>query len=86
MLEITAATPVQWRCVRLTLSDGTVIERDVKGLYGKARAGEIPEFTGVSDPYEEPESPELRLETEGRAPEESARLVLERLEAAAVRS
>ncbi len=37
--------------------------RDVKGLYAKARAGEIPEFSGVSAPYEPPESPELRLDT-----------------------
>ncbi|MBD3247866.1 adenylyl-sulfate kinase, partial [Candidatus Falkowbacteria bacterium] len=37
--------------------------RDVKGLYKKARAGEIKEFTGVSDPYEEPQDPDVRLET-----------------------
>lgn len=37
--------------------------RDVKGLYKKARAGEIPEFTGISSPYEAPESPELRVNT-----------------------
>jgi adenylyl-sulfate kinase len=53
--------------------------RDVKGLYAKAFAGELKEFTGVSDPYEEPDSPELRVDTEGRAPEESAREVLEHL-------
>jgi adenylyl-sulfate kinase len=46
--------------------------RDVKGLYAKARAGEIPEFTGVSDPYEPPENPEVRLVTAGKTPEESA--------------
>ncbi|HKJ36653.1 MAG TPA: adenylyl-sulfate kinase [Solirubrobacterales bacterium] len=55
-------------------------ERDVKGLYAKARSGEIPEFTGVSDPYEEPESPELRVETEGKSPEESAQEVIAFLE------
>lgn len=38
-------------------------QRDVKGLYAKARAGEIREFTGVSSPYEEPESPELTVDT-----------------------
>src|ERR671931_1876952 len=47
-------------------------QRDVKGLYAKARAGEIKEFTGVSDPYEPPESPELTLDTEVHEPEESA--------------
>jgi len=55
--------------------------RDVKGLYAKAFAGEIKEFTGVSDPYEEPVNPELRLETEEHDPEESAGIVLEKLEA-----
>ncbi|HEX5615713.1 MAG TPA: adenylyl-sulfate kinase [Acidimicrobiia bacterium] len=50
--------------------------RDVKGLYARARAGEIPEFTGVSDPYEAPEHPEIRLETAGRQPIESASEVL----------
>ena len=55
--------------------------RDVKGLYAKARAGEIPEFTGVSDPYEPPSDPELRLETAGRTPEESAAEVIDWLAA-----
>lgn len=55
-------------------------ERDVKGLYAKARSGEIPEFTGVSDPYEEPENPELRVETSGKSPEESAQAILDYLE------
>jgi adenylyl-sulfate kinase len=50
--------------------------RDVKGLYSKARAGEIEAFTGVSDPYEEPLSPELLIDTEQETPEESsARLI-----------
>lgn len=38
-------------------------ERDVKGLYAKARQGEITQFTGIDDPYEEPENPELRIDT-----------------------
>jgi adenylyl-sulfate kinase len=46
--------------------------RDVKGLYARARAGEIPEFTGVSDPYEPPLQPEIVVQTAGRTPEESA--------------
>lgn len=55
-------------------------QRDVKGLYKKALAGEIPQFTGVSDPYEEPLNPEITVETVGRTPEESAAEVLEYLE------
>jgi adenylylsulfate kinase len=55
-------------------------ERDVKGLYKKARAGEIPEFTGVSDPYEAPENPEITIKTENETPEESARQILAYLE------
>ena len=54
-------------------------ERDPKGLYKKALAGEIEHFTGVSDPYEEPSNPALRLHTEGREPAESAAAVLARL-------
>jgi adenylylsulfate kinase len=54
--------------------------RDVKGLYERAFSGEIPEFTGVSDPYEPPASPELVLRTEDESPEESAQRVLDKLE------
>jgi adenylylsulfate kinase len=54
--------------------------RDVKGLYEKAFKGEIKEFTGVNDPYEEPTSPELVVDTEALQPEESAALVVAKLE------
>jgi adenylyl-sulfate kinase len=54
--------------------------RDVKGLYAKAFAGEIKGFTGVDDPYEAPANPELMVDTEGKTPAESARLVVEKLE------
>lgn len=54
--------------------------RDVKGLYEKAFKGEIKEFTGVSDPYEAPENPEVHILTEGESPEESAAKVLAVLE------
>ena len=55
-------------------------ERDVKGLYEKAFAGEIKEFTGVSDPYEPPSKPDLVLHTEDESPERSAKRVLDKLE------
>ena len=55
-------------------------ERDVKGLYKKAFAGEIPQFTGVSDPYEPPASPELHIKTHEEEPNESARRVVAALE------
>jgi adenylylsulfate kinase len=55
-------------------------ERDVKGLYKKAFAGEIEHFTGVSDPYEPPSSPELHIKTDEEEPQESARRVVLRLE------
>jgi adenylylsulfate kinase len=55
--------------------------RDVKGLYAKAFAGEIKEFTGVSDPYEAPENPDVHIRTEGQTPEESAAQVLAVLQA-----
>jgi adenylylsulfate kinase len=49
----------------------TCEERDPKGLYKKARAGEIPEFTGISAPYEAPENPELVIDTSAQSVEES---------------
>jgi adenylylsulfate kinase len=67
-VEVFIATSVE-ECAR----------RDVKGLYEKAFSGEIKEFTGVSDPYEEPSDPELRIDTEQHEPEESARIVLDKL-------
>ncbi len=54
--------------------------RDVKGLYAKARSGEIKEFTGISDPYEAPLNAEIVLETEGRTPEDCAAEIVEQLE------
>ena len=55
-------------------------ERDPKGLYEKAFAGEIKEFTGVSDPYEPPLDPEVTLDTEVESPEESAGKIIAHLE------
>jgi adenylylsulfate kinase len=78
--------------VRAIMSDGDFVEvhvdcpvetceeRDVKGLYKKARAGEIPEFTGISAPYEAPEKPELVIRTKDQTVEESSRQVLAFLE------
>jgi adenylylsulfate kinase len=51
--------------------------RDVKGLYARARAGEIQQFTGIDDPYEAPESPELAIDTERRSVEESLEEILQ---------
>jgi adenylylsulfate kinase len=55
-------------------------ERDVKGLYKKAFAGEIGQFTGVSDPYEPPAAPELHIKTDEEEPQESARRVILKLD------
>ena len=55
-------------------------ERDPKGLYKKARSGEIKGFTGIDDPYEKPSSPDLILTPENGSPEDGARLVLKLLE------
>jgi len=55
------------------------IRRDTKGLYRRALAGEIPQFTGVSDPYEAPVSPELVVDTEREAVAASAARVIDRL-------
>jgi adenylylsulfate kinase len=68
-VEVFVATSVE-ECAR----------RDVKGLYEKAFAGEIKGFTGVDDPYQEPVNPELRIDTEEHEPEESAQIILAKLE------
>jgi bifunctional enzyme CysN/CysC len=54
-------------------------QRDAKGLYRKARKGELRNFTGVDSPYEAPESPELRVNTVERSAEEVAETVIVRL-------
>ncbi len=56
-----------------------LIERDVKGLYKKAISGEIKNFTGVSDPYEEPKNPEVVLDTDKETAEESAKKVIDKI-------
>ncbi|MCU7932391.1 MAG: adenylyl-sulfate kinase [Candidatus Thiodiazotropha sp. (ex Codakia rugifera)] len=58
----------------------TCESRDVKGLYKKARAGEIPHFTGISSPYEAPEKPEIIIDTEHSTVEQCVDLLLESLE------
>src|ERR671923_1933916 len=57
------------------------IARDVKGLYAKALRGELSAFTGVSDPYEAPLTPEVVVETDRESPEQSLAKILQRLEA-----
>ncbi|WP_163583221.1 adenylyl-sulfate kinase [Gracilibacillus saliphilus] len=54
-------------------------ERDVKGLYKKARAGEIPNFTGISSPYEEPENPEIEIDTSKYSLEEATDYVVKEI-------
>jgi bifunctional enzyme CysN/CysC len=77
--------------VRRMLPEGEFIEifvdtpladaeaRDVKGLYAKARAGELPNFTGIDSPYEAPENPELRIDTMAMSAEAAAEQVVDRL-------
>jgi len=54
-------------------------ERDVKGLYKKARSGELKNFTGIDSPYEAPENPEIRIDTTRLSPEEAATLIVDML-------
>ncbi len=68
-IEIHVATPLE-----------ICEQRDRKGLYAKARAGVIKEFTGISDPYEAPESPELVIDTQECTPDEAAHRIIIKLE------
>ena len=54
--------------------------RDPKGLYKKARAGEIKNFTGIDDPYEEPTAPEIHLKTDQMTLEEEVNVIMDYLE------
>ena len=54
-------------------------KRDVKGLYKKARAGEIADFSGISSPYEEPENPDIEVDTTGKSIEETVEYIFSRL-------
>jgi adenylyl-sulfate kinase len=58
----------------------TLIERDVKGMYKKALAGEIKNFTGISDPYEPPENPDVMIDSSTESLEESLAKILRKLE------
>ena len=67
-MEVYVSTPIE-ECER----------RDVKGLYARARKGEIKDFTGVSAPFEAPENPDLTLDTSKLSVEESVKLLLEKI-------
>lgn len=62
--------------IHIDADEQTCESRDVKGHWARARAGAMEAFTGVSDPYERPENPHLRLDTASETPEASARRVL----------
>lgn len=64
-IEVHVATPIE-----------VCEKRDRKGMYAKARAGLIKGFTGVDDPYESPDSPEVRIDTTNLAPDEAAQEIL----------
>ncbi|HEV3329361.1 MAG TPA: adenylyl-sulfate kinase [Bryobacteraceae bacterium] len=66
--------------IHVTCPIEILIARDVKGLYKKALAGEIPQFTGITDPYEPPLRPELVVDSSRESPEESCRRVWQTLE------
>jgi sulfate adenylyltransferase len=73
-LEVHVATPIE------------VCEaRDAKGLYAQARAGKLSGFTGIDDPYETPEAPDLRIDASSEAPRDLAQRILDRLESAGLR-
>ena len=93
-LMLTVTTPMTQAAVRLVrdlVQHGEFVEvfvstplevceqRDTKGLYAKARRGELPHFTGIDSPYEPPESAELRLDTTAQGAEALAEQVVKRL-------
>lgn len=82
--QLAAEAGIPFVEIYLNPSLQTLIEKDVKGLYRKALAGEIPQFTGISDPYEPPLAPELELATHTETVEASTARILSVLEARGV--
>ena len=77
---LTQAVGRPFVCVWVRASVETCAARDEKGLYARALAGELADFTGVTAPYEEPESPDLVLDSDNGSPEANAAVVLRELE------
>ncbi|MBP8250761.1 MAG: adenylyl-sulfate kinase [Herpetosiphon sp.] len=77
--EVRAATP-RFVEVFIDCPLETCIKRDVKGLYAKAIAGEIPQFTGISDPYEPPLNPEITIQSHQESVETSVAQIINALE------
>ena len=73
------ATGLEFIEVFVDCSLAVAEERDPKGLYKKARAGEIKNFTGIDDPYEAPENPEIHLKTDEMTLEEEVQIILDHL-------
>ena len=75
-----ADEPADFVEIHVDCSIEELTRRDVKGLYEKALRGEIPNFTGISDPYEAPEHPEVRVNSETQSEDESLGIILDYLE------
>jgi adenylylsulfate kinase len=75
-----ASKPGEFIEVYVQVSLAEAEKRDPKGLYKKARAGQIKGFTGIDDPYEAPEKPEILIETEKHKPADAAQVILDYLE------
>lgn len=77
--EIHQASSLPFLEIHVATSLEVCENRDVKGLYKKARAGEIKNFTGISDPYEAPTNPDLSIDTNGKTVEDCCYIILDRL-------
>ena len=78
--ELHAKAGLEFIEVHVDCSLAVAEERDPKGLYKKARAGEIKNFTGIDDPYEAPEKPEIHLHTDEMTLDEEVKIILDHLE------
>lgn len=78
--KVRAMAPGHFHEVHVKADIETCAKRDPKGLYAKAKAGQIPDFTGISAPYEEPEAPELVVPTDRETPAESVQRLVSYVE------
>ena len=69
---------LQFKEIYISTSLKECEERDTKGLYQKARRGEVKDFTGINSPYESPENPDVIIDTQGKSVSECVQLILEK--------
>ena len=79
MLKLSPLSPLVWGLVFVDTPLSVAEERDVKGLYARARSGQLKNFTGIDSPYEAPETPEIHIDTTAMSIDDAAEQIVKQL-------